>query len=188
MIVIMSDLLNHLCALPSALVRLTAGEMVFHRHDPVRGLFVVEEGLAHLVRYQLGGAATVMQRAGPGDLLAEASLFAEHYHCDAVAMAETKLRRFAIRDMQRAMREQPSFAQAYAKHLAHEMHRMRVRAEILAMRTVRARLDAWLSLQDLPPKGAWGILADDIGVSREALYRELARRSISRARKQRAGA
>jgi hypothetical protein len=41
---------------------------------------------------------------------------------------------------------------------------------------VAARLDAWLTLKRLPPKGEWGALADDIGVTREALYRELARR------------
>ena len=48
----------------------------------------------------------------------------------------------------------------------------------MGMKRVSARLDAWLSLRPLPPKGEWAMLADDLGVTREALYRELARRRI----------
>ena len=42
---------------------------------------------------------------------------------------------------------------------------------------VSARLDAWLAWHgELPPRGDWKQLADQIGVSPEALYREMARR------------
>jgi len=40
-----------------------------------------------------------------------------------------------------------------------------------------ARLDAWLAWHgDLPSKGDWARLVDEIGVSPEALYREMAKR------------
>ncbi len=53
-----------------------------------------------------------------------------------------------------------------------------MRSEILSMRTVVKRLDAWLLSHGdrLPAKGEWKNLALQIGVSPEALYRELARR------------
>jgi hypothetical protein len=45
------------------------------------------------------------------------------------------------------------------------------------MRTVRARLDAWTEwLGDVPAKGRWLGIARDIGVTPEALYREMGRR------------
>ena len=53
---------------------------------------------------------------------------------------------------------------------------MRLRSEILGMKTVAERLDSWLAFNPLPPKGQWAATADNIGVSPEALYRELARR------------
>jgi hypothetical protein len=44
------------------------------------------------------------------------------------------------------------------------------------MRRVSDRLDAWLELHGEPEKGEWIRVADQIGVSPPALYRELARR------------
>jgi len=50
-------------------------------------------------------------------------------------------------------------------------------SEIRALRTVSERLDAWLAGgRMLPPKGEWQDLAQILGVTREALYRELAQR------------
>jgi hypothetical protein len=53
----------------------------------------------------------------------------------------------------------------------------RVRAEIRSLPKVAERLEAWLREGHvLPDKGCWQDVAAELGVSREALYRELARR------------
>jgi hypothetical protein len=45
------------------------------------------------------------------------------------------------------------------------------------MKTVAARLDAWIEWNgELPPKGEWISLAAELAVSPEALYREIGRR------------
>ena len=51
----------------------------------------------------------------------------------------------------------------------------------MRLKKVRDRVDAWIALNagKLPPKGQWKVLAEQIGVSEEALYRELATRNIS---------
>ncbi|SFI57623.1 hypothetical protein SAMN05216525_110176 [Bradyrhizobium sp. Gha] len=47
----------------------------------------------------------------------------------------------------------------------------------LSMKTVAARLDAWIEWNGkLPPKGEWVSLAAELAVSPEALYREIGRR------------
>jgi CRP/FNR family transcriptional regulator, dissimilatory nitrate respiration regulator len=176
MIAIMSALLDLLDRLPGERVALAPNAPLFRRGEEVSHLFRVESGLVHLVRFQEDGAPTVVQRALPGELVAEASMFARRYHCDALAMKESALRRVAIAPVRAALEADPAFARACAEHLAHEVHRMRVRSEIMGMKRVAARLDAWLSLRPLPAKGEWSALADDLGVTREALYRELARR------------
>ena len=59
-----------------------------------------------------------------------------------------------------------------------EAHLVRLRAESFSPRTVRERLDAWIawSGEGHPAKGTWKTVANEIGTSPEALYRELARR------------
>lgn len=67
-------------------------------------------------------------------------------------------------------------------HLAHEVQQARARAQLLALKRVGARLDAWIALNDqaLPSRGRWVELAAELPVTPEALYRELARRRILR--------
>jgi CRP-like cAMP-binding protein len=75
------------------------------------------------------------------------------------------------------LRNEPDFAQAWAAHLAREIQIMRFRSEVLSLKTVASRLDAWLAWQgELPLKGQWKEVANQIGVSPEALYREMAKR------------
>ncbi len=65
-------------------------------------------------------------------------------------------------------------------HLARELMSARQLTELLSRRTVRDRLDGWLQLHDnaLPEKGTRTDLADELGVSNEALYREIASRRL----------
>lgn len=156
---------------------LAAGEYLFHLGDPVTAVFAALDGEVQLLRHLQDGAAIVLQRAIAGQLLAEASLFSDRYHCDAVAAIGSTVLRVAKRRVRARFRDDPAFAEAWATHVAQEMQSARLRSEILAMRTVSARLDAWLAWHGrLPPKGEWRCFAQQIGVSPEALYRELAKR------------
>lgn len=64
------------------------------------------------------------------------------------------------------------------KTLGRELQSARLQAEILSLRTVAQRLDAWMAWKEgvFPGKGEWKSLASQLGVSPEALYREIARR------------
>lgn len=154
------------------------GEHLFNRDEPVEVLFLVADGSVHLVRYQADGNMAVLQRSGPGTVLAEASVFSERYHCDAVATTRTRAHIVPIAEVRRLLDDDPAFARAWTVHLSRELQNARKRAEIAALRTVGARLDAWMTWNDgrLPAKGDWRALAEEIGVSPEALYRELSRR------------
>lgn len=162
-------------------VDLPSGGFLFHAGDPVHFMHLVEEGTLSLERLQPGGQITCFQRAGPGEVLAEASLYAQVYHCDAHALADTRLRKLPTGDFGRRMASDPRLAHAWATHLARSVQRARLIAEIRSLKTVGNRLDAWLgAFQELPAKGHWHALADELAVSPEALYRELAKRRASR--------
>ncbi len=156
----------------------TVGGYVFHAGDRVTTLYVVIEGEVRLIRHQLDGGAQILQRARPGGVLAEASLFSPRYHCDAVTGGPSRLIGFTVREIRDRFRADPEFAEAWAIHLAGEVQMARFRSEVVALRTVAARLDAWLAWRGdpIPPKGAWKQIADQIGVTPEALYREIAKR------------
>ena len=179
MIPIMSDrIIDRLLALGGRARALDADETLFRAGDPVRSIYLVMDGVVQLVRHQPHGLQLILQRAVPGDILAEASLFAVRYHCDAAAIEDAKLRATPRSDVERAFADDGGFARAWAAHLAQQVQRVRATVEIMTLKTVAERLDAWITLHDgtLPPKGEWRIVASEIGVSPEALYRELAKR------------
>ena len=176
MIAIMSSITQRLLALTDAEVELGPGQSLFLAGDPVRNLYVVLEGVVRLVRHQASGTAVVLQRAQANDLLAEASLFAPRYHCDAASEHGARLARIPKSTILQVQREDARWLTDLAAHLAGEVQRARARAELLSLRTVRERLDGWRALHgNLPPRGRWIEVAQEIGVTPEALYRELAR-------------
>lgn len=158
--------------------RIAAGHVLFRANDPVLSLFLVVSGAFQLVRILPHGFQLILQRAGSGAILAEASLFAARYHCDATASEDSIVRFVPLRRVRVALRNDRNLASSLTQHLAREVHRARAQAETLLLKTVAERVDAWITLNDgaLPPRGRWRQLASEIGVTPEALYRELARR------------
>lgn len=156
------------------------GQYIFHRDNRVKSMFVIETGTAQLMRHHRDGNAVVLQRAGAGSILAEASLFSSAYHCDAIAQSPVVTRVISKVAMQQLFYSNQDFARAWAEHLASEVRIARLRAEMLTLRTVSERLDAWLAdRNELPAKGSWKSIAQEIGISPEAFYREIARRRKS---------
>ncbi len=154
------------------------GQYLFHRDDRVKSMFLIETGTAQLLRHHANGSAVVLQRAGPGSVLAEASLFTPDYHCDAIAISPAVVCLVSRMAAQQLFYTNQDFAKAWVMHLGREVRGARLRAEILTLKTVAERLDAWLADRGhFPEKGVWKSVALDIGVSPEALYREIARRS-----------
>ena len=179
MIAIMQPrLFNLLSALPCDSLQLRAGALLFQQGDRVRRAFAVRSGLVHLLRRQQDGAEFLLQRAGQGALIAEASLLSARYHCAAEAVVDSQLTSWALSDIRALLERDGAAALAYAAHLASEVRIARLRAEIASLKRVTDRLDAWLAWHEegLPDKGQWHHVAREISVSPEALYREIARR------------
>jgi CRP-like cAMP-binding protein len=179
MIAVMStELLERLRCLHHANRHFAAGAFIFHRHDPVENLHVVRSGAIRLMRYQSEGQAAVLQRAGSGGILAEASVFSSEYHCDGVVTTDAVTHAYAAADIRRLLDTDIGFCRAWAAALSQQLLAARKRAELVSLRTVGERLDAWLAWNErgMPAKGGWKDVAEEIGVSPEALYREMSTR------------
>lgn len=180
MITIMwSLLIEQLQQLPDAReYQLSADSLLFQQGDKVRFLFWVVSGEIRLIRYQTDGSSLILQRAKAGSILAEASLYSTYYHCHARAQQPTSVYRLSKTTLLKQLTNDPELAFHWSHYLAREVQQARFRSELLSLKTVAARLDSWLNWhnQTLPAKGEWKTLAEQLGVSAEALYREIARR------------
>ncbi len=154
------------------------GQFLFHQGDSVAVIHEILDGLVSLVRHQDDGASFVTQTAAPGTILAIPSLFSDVYHCDAVADLPTRTRSVPKHAVRARLLENPQFAAAWNDRFIGSFHSALLRSEILSLRTVAARLDAWIASHGgkPPAKGEWRMVAAEIGTSPEALYRELAKR------------
>lgn len=179
MITIMSMFMSLIQSLGLDTLNLAAGETLFHAGQSVERLYVIDEGEVALERVSPDGHRLIMQRAKAGDILAEASVFASIYHCDAISLSATRLSSVLMARVKSAQQTDPRFMEALAQHLAAQVQQARLLSELLLLRKVSDRLDAWLNLHGakLPVKGAWRQIAAEIGVTPEALYREIAKRS-----------
>ena len=153
---------------------LPAGSALFHRGDPVRDLFLVREGRVVLRRPLEDGGSLNLHVAGPGDLVALASLFSKTTHCDAVCETEARVVSRPVGAVHAWLGASP--AAAALAEAAREVQALRARVEVLRLRRLSDRLDAYLDLHGAPDPGGWVGVADWIGVSPPALYRELSRR------------
>jgi CRP-like cAMP-binding protein len=176
MIAVMSnELVEFMQSLSHTSRSFAAGAFVVHRGDPVETLHVVRSGSIRLVRYQSEGQAAILQRAESGDILAEASVFSSEYHCDGVATTNAETYAYAVADIRHLLDTDIGFCRAWAAAVSHQLQAARKRAELVSLRAVAERLDAWLAWNEggMPSKGRWKAVAEEIGVSPEALYREI---------------
>lgn len=162
---------------PETLQRFDPGDTIFRSGSAVRQVFLVRSGRTALVRPLPSGKHAILQSATTGQIIAEASVYAQHYHCDCTAVEPTELARLPLRSFLDKLRSDARLSEAWASYLAKGVQQARMRAEIRSLNTVAERLDAWIGeYGEIPEKGQWQRLADELSVSREALYRELARR------------
>ena len=170
-------MLRELVSLPHVEREFRKDQNLFCQGDPVTSIFLIRTGEARLIRRRTDGGIVVLQRAPAGAVLAEASLFAEIYHCDGLAVTDVSALAISRAAIRNRFETGSAFASFWAVHLGNEIRATRLRSEILAMKTVAERLDAWVAQRDgAPERGMWNLVAEEIGVSPEALYRELARR------------
>ncbi len=158
-------------------MQLDPGQALFRIGDAVTSVHLVLAGRVALLRRATDGATLRLQSAGSGDVLAEASVWSTRYHCDAEALEPATLAALPVARFRERLASDPALAEAWARHLARAVQAARFQAGLLSLRGVADRLDAWQGEgHELPQPGRMQALATDLGVTREALYRELSRR------------
>jgi len=160
--------------------RVAAGEAVFRQGDATVAVYRVEQGRVRLVRHLEDGSSVALHVARAGDGFAEAALFSDVYHCDAVAEVDAVLTQAPKADLLAALEADPRASLAFARMLATQVRDLRARLELRNIRAAPERILAWLKLQasGTPPAvrldRPWTEIAAEIGLTHEAIYRALA--------------
>ncbi len=157
-----------------------SGESVFHAGDRVSRFFYVSEGAVRLLRPLKSGERAVMQVANVGAWLAEASLFSSRYHCDALCIQPSVLVSVSKPELISRLASDGVQALALAQWMATQLRELRQLHEIVRVRGAKDRVTRWLEWKVDGQDGhftlasTWSEVADELALTREALYRTLA--------------
>ncbi len=147
-----------------------ARDMIFRQGAVTTGLYIVLYGRVHLERVGPNGERFVIHRATAGTSFAEASIFSQHYHCDAVVIEAGEFARIEKTAVQAAFAD-VEFARAYGRHAARQIQAQRQLLEIVGIRSAEERVMAGLVAGLLD-----GMVVDFaalLHLSHEATYRAL---------------
>ena len=156
------------------------GATIFHQGDQAAAMFLIETGRVRLARVLADGTPLILYVAHAGESFAEASLSAAHYHCDAIAETDAAVLALPKADLLSALAADPAECLALAMTLAAQVRDLRARLELRNIRSASARVLAWLHLHasgsppSVPMHRSWTQVADELGLTREVVYRALA--------------
>jgi CRP-like cAMP-binding protein len=174
------DRLEQACPPGSARdIALEPEQALFRHGDDPPGLLFLTDGQVDLVRHTDAGRRVRIHTARTRETFAEASIFAEHCHCDAVAAAPSTVRLLPRRLALRAFEAKPDLANVFSLHLAQSLMEARRLLELRAITPLTERALARLSdLADaegaLPAEMSLMSIAADLDVTAPALYRAIA--------------
>jgi CRP-like cAMP-binding protein len=126
------------------------------------------------------GMPLVLYMANAGESFAEASLSAAHYHCNAIAETDATVLALPKADLLASLTSDPLQGLALAFALAAQVRDLRMRLELRAIRLARERVLAWLRFHatgdpaHVMLRRSWTSVAEELGLTREAVYRALA--------------
>ena len=122
-------------------------ELLFRQGDPAVAIYKVESGRLRLIRRTVDDHLVILHTARHGEFFAEASLFADAYHCDAVAAAQSIVWVYQKEIVIDALRTDPALAEAFMARLARQLQELRARMELRNIRSARDRVLQYLRLR-----------------------------------------
>src|SRR5437667_4939643 len=159
---------------------LARNELLFRQGEKVAAIYFVEAGRLRLERRTYDGRLLVLGAASAGKFFVEAALFAERYHCDAVATEPSQVCIYPKAAVLNALRADPANAMSFLSLVAHQVIELRQRLELMKVRSAKERVMLYLDLKAGPDgrtvelPGQLQDIASELGLTREVLYRTLA--------------
>lgn len=157
--------------------RLARSEILFRAGESVSKLYFLQKGEIRLSRPLSHGDYLTIHRILPGSMVAEASLFASHYHCDAVADSDSTLLCYNRERLKKELLSDPDLSASLCTYLAGEIQTLRTKLELAHIKSADERVLTWIRLNasssvvviDRQLKD----IASELGLAHETFYRSL---------------
>ena len=167
-----------LSQLQSESLCLAKDDYLFHQGDQVVSFYYVASGKIKLTRETIEGGQALMYVAFPGQTLAEASLFFDHYHCSAVADSDSEVLAYRKSTLLAYFERHPAAMKDFLKLFAGQVRDLRSINEIKNIRAAKERILAFIrhgmnERQELHLEMSLKDVAYQIGLAHETFYREL---------------
>jgi CRP-like cAMP-binding protein len=139
-----------------------------------------------MVRHTPEGRRVTLFLANSGESFAEAALFSDIYHCDAVAEVSSRVAVVPKVLLRAFLKQREQAAEQVMARLAHQVQALRARLELRSVRNARERVWQALVLAAGPGgrtvviDGPLKTMASDVGLTSEAFYRALAALAAAR--------
>ena len=159
---------------------LARNEALFRQGDKVAAIYFVEAGRLRLERRTFDGRLLILGITPSGRFFVEAALFADIFHCDAVATEPSRVRIYPKQAVSKALRTDPANAMSFLTLMAHQVIELRQRLEVMKVRSAKERVLVYLDLNSEPDGRTVNLrsqlqdIASELGLSREGFYRTLA--------------
>src|SRR6266566_2827892 len=159
---------------------LARNEALFRQGEKVTAIYFVEAGRLRLERQTFDGRSLVVGTTSSGKFFVEAALFADVFHCAAVATEPSQVCIYPKAAVLSALRADPANAMSFLSLVAHQVIELRQRLELMKVRSAKERVLLYLDLNAGPDghvvelRSQLQDIASELGLTREVLYRTLA--------------
>ncbi len=159
----------------------SAGDVVFREGREASHLYFVLQGEVRVERYSQNGQPLVFFRAMGGSALHEAGLFVDKHPYTAIAITDSKLVLVQKKRLLELMQRDWTFAKQFFHCMVWRYTEALMLREFSSIRSADERLRMWFEWQvsmgqrEFDLEGRMGGLGADLGLTRESVYRSLAR-------------
>jgi CRP-like cAMP-binding protein len=123
---------------------LARNEALFRQGEKVSAIYFVEAGRLRLERRTFDGRLLILGITPAGQFFVEAALFADIFHCDAVATEPSRVRVYPKPAVLKALRTNPEDAMSFLALMAHQVIELRQRLELMKVRSAKERVMLYL--------------------------------------------
>ena len=165
--------------------RLIAGQMLFDQGDVAVGVYEVVSGKVRQARVDPEGRDVVVGIAGPGEMIAEASLFSRTHDCAATAVTNAVVRLYRKAFLLAQLERDPQAALSFMATLVEQILNLRIRLERRSIPSARDRVRHYLTSnaggreRTVALPSTLKDLAVELGLTHETLYRTLSEMSAN---------